>query len=51
MIPTPYLTIKKNCFEFLDILNSQHNDIKFTIEQSTKANIPSFLDVPSKITE
>ena len=28
---------KKDCFKFLDILNFQHNDIKFTIEQSTKA--------------
>ena len=40
---------KKDCFKFLDILNSQHNDIKFTIEQSTKANILSFLDVQVKL--
>ena len=36
---------KKDCFKFLDILNSQHSDIKFTIEQFTKANTLSFLDV------
>ena len=40
---------KKDCFKFLDILNSQHNDIKFTIEQSTKANTLSFLDVQVKL--
>ena len=40
---------KKDCFKFLDILNSQHNDIKFTIEQSTKANTSSFLDVQVKL--
>ena len=40
---------KKDCFKFLDILNSQDNDIKFTIEQSTKANTLSFLDVQVKL--
>ena len=30
-------------------MNSQHNDIKFTIEQSTKANTLSFLDVQVKL--
>ena len=40
---------KKDCFKFLDILNSQHNDIKFTIEQSTKANTLSFFDVEVKL--
>ena len=35
---------KKDCFKFLDILNSQHNDIKFTFGQSIKANTLSFLD-------
>ena len=40
---------KKDCFKFLDILNSQHNDIKFTIEQTTKANTLSFLDVQVKL--
>ena len=40
---------KKANFEFLDILNSQHNDIKFTIEQSTKTNTLSVLDVQVKL--
>ena len=30
-------------------MNSQHNDIKFTIEQFTKANTLSFLDVQVKL--
>ena len=30
-------------------MNSQHNEIKFTIEQSTKANTLSFLDVQVKL--
>ena len=30
-------------------MNSQHNDIKFTIEQSTKANTLSFVDVQVKL--
>ena len=40
---------KKDCFKFLDILNSQHNDIKFTFGQSVKANTLSFLDVQVKL--
>ena len=41
---------KKDCFEFLDILNSQHNYTKFKIEQSTKANnLIFFLDVQVKL--
>ena len=40
---------KTDCFKFLDILNYQNNDIKFTIEQSTKANTLSFFDVQVKL--
>ena len=40
---------KNDRFEILDLVNSQHNDIKFTIEQSVKANTLSFLDVQVKL--
>ena len=36
------------CTQFLDILNSQHKDIKFTLEKNTnRENLP-FLDVQKK---
>ena len=37
------------CSSFLNILNSQHDNIKFTIEKST--NTLQFLDVDIKISE
>ena len=37
------------CLSFLNILNSQHDNIKFTIEKST--NTLQFLDVDIKISE
>lgn len=36
---------ENDCTKFLDILNSQHKDIRFTVEKATRANTLSFLDV------
>ena len=39
------------CTQFLDILNSQHKDIKFTLEKNTnRENLP-FLDVQIKLND
>ena len=40
---------EKDCEKFLEILNSQHPNIKFTIEHAT-ATLP-FLDVEIKLSE
>ena len=40
---------KNDRFEILDMVNFQHNHIKFTIEQSVKANTLSFLDIQVKL--
>ena len=40
---------KKRLFKVSRYFNSWHNDIKFSIEQSTNANTLSFLDVQVKL--
>ena len=37
------------CTQFLDILNSQHKDIKFTLEKNTNRENLAFLDVQIKL--
>ena len=44
-----FLMMLTACLSFLNILNSQHDNIKFTIEKST--NTLQFLDVDIKISE
>ena len=37
-----------DCLKFLEVLNSQHKDIRFTIEKATKFSTLNFLDVQIK---
>ena len=39
------------CTQFLDILNSQQKDIKFTLEKNTNCENLSFLDVQIKLND
>ena len=38
-----------DCLKFLEVLNSQHKDIRFTIEKATKFSTLNFLDVQIKL--
>ena len=39
------------CIHFLDILNSQHKDIKFTLEKNTNCDNLPFLDAQIKLND
>ena len=49
MICLPYFDAVNESTSFLNIVNRQHDNIKFVIEKST--NILQFLDVDIKISE